>query len=42
VSVAAYERWLDDPAADLGVLLDDAMRQLGAAFGTALAARAQP
>jgi mycofactocin system transcriptional regulator len=38
VSVAAYERWLDDPAADLGVLLDDAMRQLGAAFGSALAA----
>jgi mycofactocin system transcriptional regulator len=33
VSVAAYERWLDDPAADLGALLDDAMRQLGQAFG---------
>lgn len=32
VSVAAYEHWLDDPAADLGTLLDDAMRQLGAAF----------
>ena len=34
VSVAAYERWLDDPAADLGLLLDEAMRQLGAAFST--------
>lgn len=33
VSVAAYEHWLDEPAADLGALLDDAMRQLGAAFG---------
>ena len=33
VSVAAYERWLDDPAADLGALLDDAMRELGLAFG---------
>ncbi len=33
VSVAAYEHWLDDPAADLGTLLDDAMRALGAAFG---------
>jgi mycofactocin system transcriptional regulator len=32
VSVAAYEHWLDDPACDLGALLDDAMRQLGAAF----------
>ena len=32
VSVAAYEHWLDDPAADLGALLDDAMRQLGGAF----------
>jgi hypothetical protein len=36
VSVAAYERWLDDPEADLGALLDDAMRQLGGAFGAAL------
>jgi mycofactocin system transcriptional regulator len=36
VSVAAYEHWLDDPAADLGSLLDDAMRELGAAFGTVL------
>ena len=32
VSVAAYEHWLDDPAADLGALLDDAMRQLGSAY----------
>lgn len=32
VSLAAYEHWLDEPAADLGALLDDAMRQLGAAF----------
>jgi len=32
VSVAAYEHWLDHPAADLGPLLDDAMRQLGNAF----------
>ena len=36
VSVAAYERWLDDPAADLGALLDDAMRELGTAFGGTL------
>jgi mycofactocin system transcriptional regulator len=32
VSVAAYEHWLDDPAADLAVLLDSAMRQLADAF----------
>jgi mycofactocin system transcriptional regulator len=32
VSVAAYEHWLDHPDADLGVLLDDAMRQLSGAF----------
>jgi mycofactocin system transcriptional regulator len=32
VALAAYEQWLDDPAADLGELLDSAMRQLGAAF----------
>jgi TetR/AcrR family transcriptional regulator, regulator of mycofactocin system len=32
VSVAAYEHWLDHPSADLGVLLDDAMRQLRGAF----------
>jgi TetR/AcrR family transcriptional regulator, regulator of mycofactocin system len=43
VALAAYEQWLDDPAADLGELLDSAMRQLGAAFagtiGTYRAAR---
>jgi TetR/AcrR family transcriptional regulator, regulator of mycofactocin system len=33
VAVAAYEHWLDEPSADLGTLLDDAMRQLGTAFG---------
>ncbi len=32
VSVAAYEHWLDDPESDLGLLLDDAMRELGSAF----------
>jgi mycofactocin system transcriptional regulator len=32
VAVAAYEHWLDDQSADLGALLDDAMRQLDAAF----------
>ena len=32
VSVAAYEHWLDDPGADLGALLDSAMRQLADAF----------
>ena len=32
VAVAAYEHWLDEPSADLGTLLDDAMRQLGTAF----------
>jgi mycofactocin system transcriptional regulator len=36
VAVAAYEHWLDDPAADLGKLLDDAMRQLAGAFGATL------
>jgi mycofactocin system transcriptional regulator len=35
VSVAAYEHWLDDPAADLGLLLDSAMTQLGGAFAPA-------
>jgi len=35
VAVAAYEHWLNDPAADLGALLDDAMRQLAAAFSGA-------
>jgi TetR/AcrR family transcriptional regulator, regulator of mycofactocin system len=33
VAVAAYEHWLDNPDADLGALLDDAMRQLSGAFG---------
>ncbi|HVT66659.1 MAG TPA: mycofactocin system transcriptional regulator [Trebonia sp.] len=33
VAVAAYEHWLNDPDSDLGDLLDDAMRQLAAAFG---------
>jgi TetR/AcrR family transcriptional regulator, regulator of mycofactocin system len=32
VAVAAYEHWLDDESADLGTLLDQAMRQLDAAF----------
>ena len=32
VAVAAYEQWLDDEDADLGTLLDSAMRELGAAF----------
>jgi mycofactocin system transcriptional regulator len=36
VSVAAYEHWLDQPAADLGALIDQAMRQLAAAFAGAL------
>ena len=32
VAIAAYEHWLDDQSADLSALLDDAMRQLDAAF----------
>jgi mycofactocin system transcriptional regulator len=32
VAIAAYEHWLDDPRADLGALLDEAMRQLSDAF----------
>jgi mycofactocin system transcriptional regulator len=36
VSVAAYEHWLDDPGADLGALLDRAMRELGTAFRAAV------
>ena len=32
VAIAAYEQWLDDCDADLGALLDSAMRQLAAAF----------
>lgn len=29
VALAAYEHWLDDESADLGALLDEAMRELG-------------
>jgi TetR/AcrR family transcriptional regulator, regulator of mycofactocin system len=36
VAVAAYEHWLEDESADLGVLLDDGMRQLDAAFAGSL------
>jgi TetR/AcrR family transcriptional regulator, regulator of mycofactocin system len=36
VAIAAYEHWLDDQSADLGALLDDAMRQLDAAFAGSL------
>jgi mycofactocin system transcriptional regulator len=36
VAIAAYEHWLDDADADLGALLDDAMRQLTGAFAPAL------
>jgi mycofactocin system transcriptional regulator len=32
VALAAYEHWLDDENADIGTLLDQAMRQLGAAW----------
>jgi TetR/AcrR family transcriptional regulator, regulator of mycofactocin system len=32
VAVAAYEQWLDDETADLGCLLDSAVRQVSAAF----------
>jgi mycofactocin system transcriptional regulator len=32
VAVAAYEQWLDDEDADLGTLLDTAMRELAMAF----------
>jgi hypothetical protein len=32
VALAAYEHWLDDEDADITVLLDEAMRQLGAAW----------
>jgi mycofactocin system transcriptional regulator len=35
VAVAAYEHWLDDASADIGALLDDAMRELDAAFADA-------
>jgi TetR/AcrR family transcriptional regulator, regulator of mycofactocin system len=36
VAVAAYEHWLNDVSADLGALLDDGIRQLGAAFDGSL------
>jgi mycofactocin system transcriptional regulator len=32
VALAAYEHWLDDDGADIGALLDGAMRELDAAF----------
>jgi TetR/AcrR family transcriptional regulator, regulator of mycofactocin system len=37
VAIAAYEQWLQTEDADLGELLDAAMRQLDAAFGNRLA-----
>jgi TetR/AcrR family transcriptional regulator, regulator of mycofactocin system len=37
VAVAAYEQWLDDEDADLGTLLDSAMRELAAAFTPGIA-----
>ena len=37
VAIAAYEQWLETEDADLGELLDAAMRQLDAAFGNRLA-----
>jgi len=39
VAVAAYEQWLDDEDAELGDLLDAAMRQLDAAFAGRLSSR---
>jgi TetR/AcrR family transcriptional regulator, regulator of mycofactocin system len=43
VAIAAYEQWLETEDADLGQLLDAAMRQLDAAFGNRLApAQAAP
>lgn len=38
VALAAYEHWLQTAGANLGELLEGAMRQLGAAFGNDLAA----
>jgi mycofactocin system transcriptional regulator len=35
VALAAYEHWLDDDDAEITVLLDEAMRQLGAAWAAA-------
>jgi TetR/AcrR family transcriptional regulator, regulator of mycofactocin system len=40
VALAAYEHWLEASDADLGELLEGAMRQLDAAFGNDLAALA--
>jgi hypothetical protein len=37
VAIAAYEQWLQTEDADLGQLLDAAMRQVDAAFGNRLA-----
>jgi mycofactocin system transcriptional regulator len=37
VAIAAYEQWLETDKADLGDLMDSAMRQLAAAFGDGLA-----
>jgi mycofactocin system transcriptional regulator len=37
VAVAAYEQWLETDDADLGGLLDRAMRELAAAFASSLA-----
>ncbi len=42
VAVAAYQQWLNDENAELGALLDAAMRELGAAFTTPGAPPAQP
>jgi TetR/AcrR family transcriptional regulator, regulator of mycofactocin system len=43
VAIAAYEQWLETEDADLGRLLDAAMRQVDAAFGNRLApAQATP
>jgi hypothetical protein len=32
VAIAAYEQWLEQPSADLGDLLDTAMRTLAGAY----------
>ena len=42
VAIAAYEQWLETEDADLGELLDGAMRQLDAAFGNRLAPAQAP
>jgi mycofactocin system transcriptional regulator len=36
VALAAYESWLDDPSADIGTLLEEAMRSLSGAFAGTL------